>query len=61
MTSVRSDESELSADTNAIREGNRIEKLAFGGFIVYSLLLSIGSKSSINENTLRLKQLWSNL
>lgn len=61
MTSVRSTESELSADMNAIRQGNRIEKLAFGGFLSYSLLLSIGSKSATNENTLRLKQLWSNL
>ena len=61
MTSVRSTESELSADMNAIRNGNRIEKLAFGGFLVYSLVLSTGSRGAINENTLRLKQLWSNL
>lgn len=61
MTNVRSNESELSADMNAIRNGNRVEKLAFGGFLMYSLVLSIGSKSAINENILRLKQLWSNL
>ena len=61
ITNVRSDESELSADMNAIRNGNRIEKLAFGGFLLYSSLLSIGNESSLNENTLRLEQLWSNL
>ena len=61
ITNKRTNEAELSADMNAIRNGNRIEKLAFGGFITYSLLLSIGDKSSFNENILRLKQLWSNL